>query len=70
MADTDKFKVVYTIVDRGEGKKPLWIRIGTAFPNRDGSMNVHLDALPVNGKLQIRDYVPFDDRHGSDSGKG
>jgi len=35
--------------------KTYWMRIGAAFENRDGSWNVHLDALPQNGKLQIRD---------------
>ena len=55
-----KFKVVYTIIDRGPDKKAIWIRIGASFPNRDGSWNVKLDALPTNGSLQIRDYVPDD----------
>lgn len=53
-----KFKVVYTIVDRGPDKKPVWLRIGAAFSNRDQSLNVKLDAVPVNGTLHIRDYVP------------
>jgi hypothetical protein len=52
-----KYKVVYTIVER-ENKKPIWIRIGAAFVNRDQSMNVMLDAHPQNGKLHIRDYAP------------
>ena len=32
-----------------------WVRVGVAFPNRDGSLNVLLDALPLSGRLQIRD---------------
>jgi hypothetical protein len=47
-------KKVYTIVDR-EGKDSIWIEVGIAFDNKDGSMNVHLNALPVNGKLHIRE---------------
>jgi hypothetical protein len=31
------------------------VRVGVAFPNRDGSLNVLLDALPLSGRLQIRD---------------
>ena len=61
-------KFVYTVVER-EGaqggkdeKKSFWIRIGVAFVNRDGSMNVKLDALPVNGTLQIRDREADSDR--------
>lgn len=46
---------VYTIVDRGDGKKDLWLRIGTAFVNKDGSLNVVLNALPIDGKLHIRE---------------
>jgi hypothetical protein len=43
---------VFTVVDRGG--KSYWIRIGAAFGNYDGSETVLLDALPINGKLQIR----------------
>jgi hypothetical protein len=32
-----------------------WVRVGVAFENRDGSLNVLLDALPLTGRLQIRD---------------
>ncbi|MCS6797822.1 MAG: hypothetical protein NZ898_04730 [Myxococcota bacterium] len=55
-----EFKVVYTIVERGQKKH--WVRIGAAYTNRDGSLNVYLDAVPTNGQLQIRDYRPFDER--------
>lgn len=43
---------VYTI--RNGEKLSIWTRIGAAFVNRDGSINVYLDALPVDGKLHIR----------------
>ncbi|MBP9113845.1 MAG: hypothetical protein KBF88_13620 [Polyangiaceae bacterium] len=52
-----KMKTVYTVVERGEGKS-FWNRIGTGFVNRDGSINLKLDALPTNGTLQIRDWEP------------
>jgi hypothetical protein len=38
----------------GAGKKDRWIKIGASFLNKDGSESVLLDALPVNGKLQLR----------------
>jgi hypothetical protein len=44
---------VFTVVDRNG--KSYWIRIGAAFANYDGSETVLLDALPINGKMQIRD---------------
>lgn len=50
---------VFTVRDNPqEGGKAFWTRIGVAFSNRDGSLSVILDALPVDGKLQIREYVP------------
>jgi len=48
------YQLVYTIVKRRDGRK-VWVRIGAAFRNRDGSLNVKLDAVPTNGELQIRD---------------
>lgn len=35
--------------------KTFWTKIGSAFVNRDGSINAYLDALPRDGKIQIRD---------------
>jgi hypothetical protein len=43
----------FNIVERGE--KRYWNRIGTAFKNNDGSFNIFLDALPIGGKVQIRE---------------
>ncbi len=53
-------KAVYTIIEK-QGDKSVWIRIGWASVNRDGSYNLTLDALPVNGKLQVRDWQPRDE---------
>jgi len=44
---------VFTIIER-ENAKPFWRPIGSAFQNRDGSLNIYLDALPVNGRLNVR----------------
>lgn len=42
----------------GEGKlSTVWVRAGSAWLNRDGSMNVFLDVLPLDGKLHIREAV-------------
>jgi hypothetical protein len=49
--------VVYTIIDRGKGRR-VWLRVGVAFPNRDQSLNVRLDAVPISGLLHIRDALP------------
>ena len=49
-----KFKVVCPITNR-EGKT-FWRLMGIAYPNQDGSTNIYLDGLPVNGRLQLRDW--------------
>lgn len=33
----------------------IWVRAGSAFVNKDGSMNVLLDVLPLDGKLHVRE---------------
>jgi hypothetical protein len=50
-----QLKAVYTIIDRPGHEKKLWLRIGTAYVNRDLSINVKLDAHPANNQLHIRD---------------
>jgi hypothetical protein len=63
--DPAKMKIVYAITSR-EAKpgsanatpKKYWHRVGVAFVNRDGSLSVKLEALPVSGELHIRDYLP------------
>lgn len=54
--EASKMKIVYVISDRNNRK--FWNRIGVAFVNADGSVNVKLEAIPVSGEMQIRDYVP------------
>ncbi len=54
-------KAVFTVVERGPGKS-FWVRVGVGFENRDGSWNLRLDAVPTNGKLQVRDWEPYDTR--------
>ena len=50
------YRVAYTIIERNARKR--WVRIGAAFNNRDGSINVLLDAVPTNGTIQLRDWTP------------
>ncbi len=48
-------KDVFTIIDKGTETKAFWLKIGAAFENKDHSWNGILDALPVDGRLHIRD---------------
>lgn len=50
-----KIKDVFLISDRGENQQGAWSKIGVAFVNKDESLNVVLDAVPVTGKFHIRD---------------
>lgn len=64
MAETNgasKRMVVLAILERPDKddaskKHTRWIKIGTGFANRDGSINLYLDALPIGtNRLQIRE---------------
>ena len=55
----------YNVVEKN-GKR-YWNRVGSAFHNRDGSMNIYLDALPRDGKIQIREATERD--HTKDQGE-
>ena len=48
-------------VERKDGSKH-WIRIGSAFVNKDASLNVYLDALPAGDAkmIQIREMTDED----------
>ncbi len=50
-------KEVFSIIKR-EGKENYWLKVGIAFVNKDGSLNVLLNAFPLNAELHIRDAKP------------
>ncbi len=57
---------VYAVIDRkAAGKPTIWLRIGAAFPNRDGSLTLLLDAFPTTtNRLQVREQRFPDERSG------
>ena len=65
--EQSKMKIAYVITQRKD--KNFWNRVGVAFVNNDGSINVKLEAVPVSGEIQIRDYHPRDEL-ASTSGRG
>jgi len=65
--DASKMKIVYVITERSSRK--FWNRIGVAFVNSDGSLTVKLEAIPVSGEMHVRDYVPRDERDGTNSAR-
>jgi hypothetical protein len=67
-------KKIFKILIPVEGKdgKTHWIRVGTAFPNRDDSINLYIDAYPAMGnKLQLRELDEEDlRRRDGDASRG
>ena len=49
---------IYTIVEKPGSQKGIWLEIGVASENRDGSLSGKLDALPTNGAIHVREYEP------------
>lgn len=61
MAGTKEARLVaYTVrnYESGGEKKSWWTAIGTAKKNKDESLTVYLDALPLDGKVVIRKETP------------
>ena len=48
-----KFKVIAPVEREG---KTYWVKSGVAFVNKDDSINIILDVLPKDGKLQLRNF--------------
>lgn len=61
MKESITLKDVFAISEKelGSTGKERWTKIGIGFVNRDNSINVVLDAIPLNGRLQIRERKPF-----------
>lgn len=56
-------KEVFVITEKKNDEKPQWTKIGVAFVNRDKSLNVVLDAIPLSGKLHIRDRIATQEKN-------
>ena len=53
---------VYTVQDRGNGQDPFWLKVGAAFPHKDGEgFNIQLQALPTDSRLVLRTYKEQED---------
>ncbi len=47
--------IAYHIIERKGHEKAVFSRIGVAFVNKDGSINVMLDEFPIDGKVHVRE---------------
>ena len=49
----------FAVEDAPRGQKSYWTRIGRLFPHKDGKgYDVVLNALPINGRIVIRQEEP------------
>jgi hypothetical protein len=73
MSDTNgtgggKRLAVFAINEKDGDRGTWWQKIGLAFTNRDGSIAIYLDALPLGtNKLQVREQR--DDQQPGASGR-
>jgi hypothetical protein len=51
-------KICYVVEENRKANRIFEHRIGVAFENPDGSLDVTLQAFPVGGKMKIKEYVP------------
>ena len=50
------FQITETEMTDDKGNKvSFWNRIGAAWTNRDGSINLQLNSIPLDGKIQLRE---------------
>ena len=47
--------IAYNVIEKPGLTNRIWMRVGIAWLNRDGSINVVLDALPLGGRIQLRE---------------
>jgi hypothetical protein len=46
--------IAYSIRERGKGQKPIWTRIGAAWPHDSGSgLSIQLEALPLGDRIVL-----------------
>ncbi|MBI1945056.1 MAG: hypothetical protein HYS27_05135 [Deltaproteobacteria bacterium] len=64
-AGSKRIKHLWMVEDRpataDREAKSFWTKVGVAFENRDGSWALELAAVPVHGRLQMRDPAPKDE---------
>ena len=63
-SDQRRMKHVWMVEDAPSSSvnsppKSFWTKIGIAFENEDGSLTLQLAAIPVTGKMVVRDATPF-----------
>lgn len=50
-----------------EGERSFWTRCGVAFVNKDGSINLKLEMVPLDGEVHLRAPNPKKDAGTTDN---
>lgn len=70
MTDKRKCRYLWMVEDRpataGQAAKSWWTKVGVAFENRDGSWSLELSAIPVSGRIMMRDPSPAGPKDGAE----
>ena len=63
MASNNRKDIWYIKPAAKEGGKPFWIKIGTAWVNKDDSLNLKFDVVPPNmDNIQVREMTEREDK--------
>lgn len=63
MADSNRKDIWFIKPAKNEGGKPFWIKIGTAFVNKDNSLNLKFDVVPPSmDNIQVREQTEREDK--------
>lgn len=55
MLEHGKRYAVFSLNHDERRKTTIWVRAGNAWVNKDGSLNLYLDVLPLEGRLHVRE---------------
>lgn len=55
MLEHGKRYAVFSLNHDERRRTTIWTRAGNAWVNRDGSLNLYLDVLPLEGRLHVRE---------------
>lgn len=58
----------FTVRPAKDDGKDFWVRIGTAWPTKQGGWSIKLDALPVTGEIVLAPPKPKDNQQQSRGG--
>ncbi|MCK9521831.1 MAG: hypothetical protein M0R76_02155 [Proteobacteria bacterium] len=60
---------IYAIIEKPGEQKNVWLDVGFANLNRDGSITCRFDCFPMSGVAQLRIYEPKVNGHAEGGGQ-